>query len=431
MFKLSIKHIVAYLLLGLGFATIMGFMYMQYVYYDAMIATLEVSNAELGMLITILGITALVTGIPAGAVVDRFDCRKSLTLSLLIMMVFVVLFALFPKYQIAQVTWLVDGVVMSFWYASIYKVVRVIAPPEAVGKSFGMFGIGTAIGSIVVNVAGLALYDAFATVSLQTGLSAILWAFFAAGTISAVGSYPLIMKMKIQGEAKNTEKKEKKAIKETVDNFITGVKDPGMWLYVLGCFCIYSFQVSISYFTPYFTAVLGATVVFSGVIAIFRQYGLRIISAPIGGMLGDKFGGTAKVIRVSFAILFVFVLIVLFLPVSTPMAVLVALVFAIGLLGTMNIALQASISEDAMVAPSNMGLAVGMTSVLSADLFQATLFGSWLDAFGNGGYTMIWIYTLCILALGMTVLTIMIKRKKKKTAVVVASEAVATQGEAS
>ena len=136
-------------------------------------------------------------------------------------------------------------------------------------------------------------------------------------------------------------------------------------------------------------------------------------------------------IRVSFAILFVFVLIVLFLPVSTPMAVLVALVFAIGLLGTMNIALQASISEDAMVAPSNMGLAVGMTSVLSADLFQATLFGSWLDAFGNGGYTMIWIYTLCILALGMTVLTIMIKRKKKKTAAVVASEAVATQGEAS
>ena len=98
MFKLSIKHIVAYLLLGLGFATIMGFMYMQYVYYDAMIATLEVSNAELGMLITILGITALVTGIPAGAVVDRFDCRKSLTLSLLIMMVFVALFALFPKY---------------------------------------------------------------------------------------------------------------------------------------------------------------------------------------------------------------------------------------------------------------------------------------------------------------------------------------------
>lgn len=412
MFKLDIKHIAAYLLLGLGFATVMGFMYMQYVYYDAMIETFGVSNAELGLLITILGITALITAMPLGALADRLDCRKALSGSLFAMMIGVGVLAVFPKFPVAIGVWICDGIVMSLWYSAIYKTVRVIAPPDAVGKSFGMFGIGVALGSIIVNVAGLALYDYFAgAFGLQVGLSSILWAFFAAGMISAVFGYLLIRGFKMQGDDD-----EEPAEKTTVRTVIRALKSPSVWLYIIGCFCIYSFQVSISYFTPYFTAVLGASLTFSGVVAIFRQYGLRIISAPFGGWLGDRIGGTAKVIRVSFAILIVFVLIVLFLPPTTPIWVLVILVFAIGLLGTMNISLQASISEDALVPPEQMGLAVGMTALLTADLFQPAMFGAWLDSFGNDGYTYIWIYTIGILTLGIVVLSIMISRKKRMLA---------------
>ena len=148
MFKFDAKHIAAYLLLGLGFAVVMGFMYMQYVYYDAMIETFGVSNAELGLLITILGITALVTALPLGALADRLDCKKALSFSLFAMMIGVGILALIPTYPVAIGVWLCDGIVMSLWYSAIYKVVRVIAPPDAVGKSFGMFGIGTALGSL-------------------------------------------------------------------------------------------------------------------------------------------------------------------------------------------------------------------------------------------------------------------------------------------
>jgi MFS family permease len=412
MFKLDARHIVTYMLLGLGFADVMGFMYMQYVYYDALVETLGITNTQLGFLITLLGITAVVTSVPCGIIVDRVDCRKALAYSLAGMMLFCALFAIIPTYAIACVTWVVAGIIMSVWYSAIYKVVRVIAPPEAIGKSFGIFGVGVAVGSIIVNIAGLALYDALATnYGLSVGLSSILWAFFIAGMISAIGGYLLTMHMPIQGEASTTErsKRERFSLSEAIAAF----KDIGTWLYVLGCFCIYSFQISISYFTPYFTAVLGTTLAFSGVVAVFRQYGLRIISAPLGGWLGDKLGGTAKVIRVSMAILAILVLIVLLLPPATPLAVLVVIVFVLGLLGTMNISLQASISGDALVPPKNMGLVVGMTGMLSADLFQPTLFGSWLDAYGNAGYTYIWIYTLVTIAAAITILSLMIARKKR------------------
>lgn len=411
MFKLDGKHIATYLLFGLGFAVVMGFMYMQYVYYDAMLETLNISNAQLGFLITLEAIVALVTAIPGGMLADKFDVRKVLSVSLIGMMVFVALFAIFPVYQVALCVWAANSCLMSAWYCAIYKAVRVIAPPDAIGKSFGMFGIGVAIGSIIVNVAGLALYNNLAASDSRLAFSAIVWAFFAAGTIAAVGGYLLSMRLEIQQDT--AEDASKSSLGDSFKNLGGVLKNPSTWLYVFGCFFIYSFQVSISYFTPYFTAVLGTTVALSGIVAVFRQYGLRIISSPVGGWLGDKLGGTAKVIRGSMLILGILVIVVLILPTSTSLAALIGIVFALGLLGTMNISLQASISGDAMVPPKNMGIAVGLTSVVSADLFQATMFGSWLDKFGNQGYTYIWYYTLAIIAGAIIVTTLMINRKKK------------------
>ena len=408
MFKLGVQHLLMYLLVGLGFATVMGFMYMQYVYYDAMVETLAITNQQLGLLITTLGVSALVTAIPGGIIADKFDCRKVLAISLAGMMAFCALFAIFPTYYVAVITWAIAGSIMSAWYSAVYKVVRVVAPPESIGKSFGIFGIGTAIGSIVVNVAGLALYNHFAEVSLSTGLSSILWAFFVAGIISSIGGYILSMKLPVYGEITT-----KGGAKTTLSDLGEVFKDFGTWLYVLACFCIYSFQVSISYFTPYFTAVLGTTVAFSGIVAVFRQYGLRIISAPIGGLLGDKLGSTAKVIRGSMCILACLVVVVMLLPSNTSLTALVVIVFILGLLGTMNIALQSSIAKDAMVPPKNHGVVVGLTALFSADLFQHTLFGTWLDNHGNDGYTYIWIYTLCVLVLAVFVLTVMVRRRKR------------------
>ncbi len=407
-FRIGPKHIAMYLLTGLGFATVMGFMYMQYVYYDAMIETLQITNQQLGLLITLIGVTGLFTAIPGGIIADKFDCRKVVCFGLAGMMTFCALFATFPTYYVAIATWACAGFFMSAWYSAVYKTIRVVAPPEAIGRSFGIFGIGTAVGSIIVNVAGLSLYEHFAQISLSTGLSSILWAFFTAGTVACIGGYLLARKMEVYGEITATG-----GAKSTLRDLGRVIKDPGTWFYVFGCFTIYSFQVSISYFTPYFTAVLGTTVAFSGVVAVFRQYGLRIISAPLGGLLGDKLGSTAKVIRGSMCILALLVIVVMILPADTPLPALVVIVFILGLLGTMNIALQASIAKDAMVPAKNHGMVIGVTALFSADLFQPALFGTWLDNYGNDGYTYIWIYTLCVIGLSITILSLMVSRRKR------------------
>ena len=406
--RLDARHITAYLLLGLGFATMMGFIYMQYVYYDAMIDSLQVTNNQLGLLLTIKAFGDIIGAIPAGLIVDRFDCKKVLTISLGISMLTCLAFALAINYQVALVVWFLIAFLSAAWYPAVYKVVRVIAPENGIGKSFGMFGVGVAIGSIIVNVAGLALYDFFAETSYIVGLRSILLAFFTAGMISCIGGWLAIK------DIPTTTEEGEETMKINLKNLKAVFTDPATYLFLLGCFSIYAFQVSLSYFTPYFTAVLGTTVALSGIVAVFRQYGVRIISAPLGGWIGDKIGSTAKVIRVSMILLFCLVLVVLFLPKDTPLGVLIAIVFILGFLGTMNISLQSSISSDALLPRKHMGVVVAMTAFVSADLFQPALFGMWLDNHGNDGYTYIWIYTLCMILFCIAVLTIMINRKKRK-----------------
>ena len=418
--NISGRQVATYLLLGLGFSMVMSFMYMQYVYYDPMLEVLGCTNAELGLLITIKAIGDLVIAVPGGLIADRFDCKKVLTLFLGITTLTCLIFSLFMTYQAALVIWFILAMVMGPWYSGVYKTVRVTSTPETIGKAYGLLGIGVAVGSIITNTLGLSLYDNIsATSGASAGLHAILMVFFAAGLISCVGGWALLRNMPTYTT------KEEDTMKITPANLLAVAKDPGTWLYIIGCFSIYSFQVSLSYFTPYFTAVLGVTVTLSGFIAVFRQYGLRIISSPIGGWLGDRLGSTGKVIRGSMVILGVIVLIVLFLPEGAPLGVLVAIVFILGLLGTMNISLQASISKDCMLPPKHMGIVVGATALFSADLFQQTLFGNWLDTYGNAtGYDYIWIFTLCNIVLCITVLSIAIARRKRKEAAMKAAESV-------
>lgn len=58
----------------------------------------------------------------------------------------------------------------------------------------------------------------------------------------------------------------------------------------------------MSYFTPYFTAVMGGTVAVSGFISLVRTYGLRLVGAPIGGWLSDRLRSVSKVLIVVYII---------------------------------------------------------------------------------------------------------------------------------
>ncbi len=106
-------------------------------------------------------------------------------------------------------------------------------------------------------------------------------------------------KEKIAAErAKKAAEAKEKAAKKTnvVADFLMIMKQPATWLVAISIFAVYSFLTTLTYFTPYFTDVLGVAVTFSGGVAILRQHGMTLLGAPIGGILTDKVGSPSKVL---------------------------------------------------------------------------------------------------------------------------------------
>ena len=205
--------------------------------------------------------------------------------------------------------------------------------------------------------------------------------------------------------------------KITKNDIICMLKNPGTYLVLLATFSIYSVHVSMSYFTPYFTRVIGTTVVFSGVLAVARQ-GLKLVSSPFGGWYGDKIGSNCKVMRFAAVIITILTATVIFLPKGTSVAILITVVMLLALMDGMNLSLEYSTTRESLIPKKYLGTVIGFCSIISPDLFQETFFGHLLDTYGKRGYNYIFSYTIGMGLVVIIVLTIIVIRfQHKKTEV--------------
>lgn len=212
--------------------------------------------------------------------------------------------------------------------------------------------------------------------------------------------------------------KDNKASSEKIDfsDFKTVLKSPGTWFAGIAVFSTYTLYVTLSYFTPYFTSVLGVTVAFSGGVAIVRTYLLRFVGAPIGGAIGDKIS-VSKAVGLSLGAAMVIVFIFMTLPVGTSVGILISLTLLISLFTYISRGNMFAVSSEVKSPEKYAATTAGVVCALgySPDLFQFTLFGKWLDNYGNAGYNYIFIYTMVILAIGVVnaVLTLRYKKNMK------------------
>lgn len=406
---LSPRHLLTYFVLGFGYPGVIGFVYLQYVYYDVMIEVMQITNTQLGLLATIVAAVAVVLALPCGILIDRFDCKKILCLSFAVTAIGAVVYALAPTYTTAIITWSILAVSMCGFYPAVFKILRIVAPKDKQGSSFGIFAIFNAIGFITVNSVSLQIFTNLSeTMSIDNAFSVVLWIFAGVLTVAATVGYFLLK------DLKNPEEEASEVSSFSLKDLIAVLKMPGTWLIWVVSFSVNSLHIVSSYLTPYFTSVLGTTVAFAGFLAIFRQYGVRIISAPLGGILGDKLKSNTKIIMYSTICIAVIIGVFMVIPAATPIAILITIVLAFAFFDNLNISLCYSIFEDARIPRFYMGTALGVVQIILPDLFEYTLFGYWLDTYGNFGYTLIFIFAIvmCITAVAGAIVIIRLAKKR-------------------
>lgn len=405
--KKQLKTFMTVFFMGAGYALIYALPFVQYLFYDPLANALGATNAQLGVLIAIFGIGNIVGAPIGGWLSDKFNHKTIYLLALVGNAALCFLFAFNLNYKFAIIIWVGLAVTALFaFFPAHVKIVRLLGDEDNQGQLFGLSEAAGGIGSIIVNSIALFLFSKAA--SEAGGFKMAVMGYGLASLIITAILWVLI-------ENPEKVKEESKQESITAADFLTVLKHPGTWFTGIAIFAIYTLYVSLSYFTPYFTSVLGVSVAFAGGVAIVRTYLIRIAGAPLGGYLGDKLGSVSKAIIIASVGAIAVIFTIMKVPAGTTTSILIALTLLVSLFTYIGRANMFAVQSEVKIPEKYAATAAGITCAIgfAPDLFQFTLFGNWLDNHGNDGYKYIFIYTMAILVVGIVnaVLSIRFKRK--------------------
>lgn len=177
---------------------------------------------------------------------------------------------------------------------------------------------------------------------------------------------------------------------------------------------MYSTMQTTSYFVPYYKDVFQVAVTFSGVLGVLNLYGGRLFS-PILGRIARETKYVSRMIVFGACTLIVFIICILLFASYVPIAVLMGASLVTGIVCTLFTNICLALPPEANVDRRASGTAMGLYAAIaySPDLFQHSLFGYWLDTYGNAGYVRMFIFSIILLTVGAVSAFILYKRSKK------------------
>ena len=334
------------------------------------------------------------------------------------------LLAMNMSYTFAIFIWAglaVAGLIL--YFPAHTKLVRLVGDEESQGTIFGFTESACGLASVIINFIALGLYAKVAVGAMGgvAGLKAVIISYGAVGLIATIALVFLLPDPEKAGKGQDggdSGQETKLSMKEWAGVF----KDPRTWFAGIAVFATYSTYQTLSYFTPYFTNVLGATVVGSGAIAIIRTYEIRIVGAPLGGYMGDRIHSVSSVIATVLACGAVITLIFMFMPAGVPSVLLTVMTLVIGFMVHIARGAMFAVPSEVKIPRRYAASTAGVVCAIGfcPDLFQAAMYGHWLDTCGNAGYTRIFIYIIAIMVVGVIngVATVVYKKKYVATGLV-------------
>lgn len=375
------KNIPALIILIISGAMVYSLPYFRSYYYDAFLECFNITNTQMGALGSAYGGFAIIAYFLGGFCADRWPAKRLLTISLIVTGAMGFALLLKPPYWAIFAIHAIWGItsILTFWSALI-KALRSIASEDEQGRVFGLFEGGRGITNMVQSALVLAMFGVVSSkISTQAGLTSVIVVY---SVINILLGILVMVFYKEEGF-----KRETKALID-VPVLKRVLKMPTTWLHVLIIFCSYAMCCSYFYITPYTTAVFGATAVIGAAMGYFSQY-CRPIGCFVAGFAADKFG-SSKICAISYAIMIIGLLGVIFTPGKASM-VWMLLVFCAAIYASMYAcqSMHFAIMEEGDYPVETTGTATAILTPLgySVELFAPIIAGLCLDKWeGAMGY---------------------------------------------
>ena len=404
----KVKKYLTVMTLGLAGGSIYFLPYIKYIFYDAQIASMGITNTQSGLLLTMYTIGNMILYIPGGIIADKVSPKKALVVSLLSTAALVYIYAFTMNFQIAMVIWtaLSFSTAFVFW-SSLMKAVRIIGTEEEQGFMYGLYYACNGITAALTNTIALNVYKT-AGGDVKTGF---FRAVLVGGSMAVLAAVLLMFLM----DGKKKEEAVSDEPKFQMRDVGKLLKNPFVWIVSFTILCGYGFYTSISYFNPYLTEVMGVSPESSGFISIVRNY-LLLLLAPVGGLIADKlFHSTCKWLCTSFLALAALFGAVLILP--SDISPLAASLYTLipGTFAMMMYGVVFSTVSEAGIPRAMTGTVIGIASIIGymPDSIYSVLFGKWLDTYGGAGYNYIFGFLAASGVVGAVLAMLVYKNGKK------------------
>lgn len=389
------KNLFAILLISFGGAIIYGLPYFRYDYYDAYLEAYNLNNTQMGVFGSIFGVFGMVSYLFGGYVADRVSVRKLLVYSLigtglggfihLLPLSFYSLVALYAFWGFSSL--------FAFWPACV-KAVRMLSDSDGQGKAFGIFEGGRGVAAaIAASIAVILFKIGVKSLGIYVGMRYII-VFYSVLTILS----GILVHFNMEDEIISSGEK------ISISDIKNVIKLPAVWIIAIVTFCNYIFTLSLYYFVPYATSLLGMTVTSAAVLAAVKRY-ISPVSNVGGGVLGDKIG-TSNLLFISFIGMALGVTGILLLPLNGTTLVIGAFVFLYilnYLFYQVNYSLSWAMMEEGAIPDKYSGTAVGLISTIGylPDIFLSLMAGKILDNYpGVAGYRYLFIILISVLLVG-------------------------------
>ena len=404
----NVRRYIALFALSMGAAASYTLPYIKYIFYDAWVAGLGLpdgQNEAAGWLLTFHMIGCVLLYIPGGYIADRFSPKKIIIVSLLGTGLLNLWYSFDPSYETGRIIWFLLAFSVGFAYWSgMIKAVRMLGTPQEQGKMYGWYNSGEGafsaaclgVATVAYSLSQVPLDSLKYAVWVQGGfcvLAAVMTGFFFDEN-AALGADTEEDKFQFRDVAKV-------------------IKNPWVWCCSIVILCCYGSYTSQSYLTPYMTEVLQMSAVSAAILGILRTKGARFIGGPIGGIIADKLGSPGKVIIGSNVLMIILLCLFFVVPdagANATFAVVLSMLVAIVNFCGYNI-MFATI-EEAHIPRYLTGTAVGIISMVgyTPDGFINTIFGNWMDKYGDGAYAYIFMAMIAMCVVGSIFCFLILRR---------------------
>lgn len=391
----------AIVILALGVSVISGLPFFRFDYYEVYLSTYHLTNTQMGVFGTVIGVFGIVSYLFGGIVADGLPVKKIIVVSLTATGVggFLHLLPLgFKGLLCIYALWGVSTT-FAFWPACV-KAVRVMSDKDSQGKAYGFFeGTQNIAGGIIALIA-VVLFN-FGASRMQNEVLAMKYVILFYSFVNIAMAIFAFYVVKDDKMVLSADRVSFKGLAKVI-------KNPAVWIICLVSFCNHVFCLSIYYYIPYVTDILGAAVAFGALLGVFRKFG-SIGGNVIGGYMADKFG-TGRLMLLAFVAMLAGQILLLITPAKSSSIIIVSVLFvAILMFFHMNYAMAWTMMSEGAVPVEYSGTAAGLICTAGAipETFVSILAGNIIDTHpGVTGYRYFFYFLTAVIAFGLVLILI-------------------------